>query len=345
MATHLQAIQICMTVNQGTWNDMIATARAADESALHSIGIADSPMLVRDMHLACAACALNTSMTKIITGVTNPVTRHPSVMASAFLQLEELAPGRIICGIATGDSALWGVGLRPAKLAELREYIVALKALLRGERADWQGSSFSATWNDFEPFDLPVYVACAGPKSIHMAAQVADGLILSVGVAPEDLDWTRQRIEKSCAEFGRDPSELDVWQYTEITFAESTAAAAENSLGWFSHWLTLGSTGGKRIPEEYKPLLAKLNIDTEDLQAAYGTEGRGRIMVERAKELGLYDWIASRSPRLWGTPKEVRARFEELRAQGVSKWMLFPDGMALDDVAVARGLGEVLELE
>ena len=229
MATHSQAIQICMTVVQGCWNDISATARAADESGLHSIGIADSPMVVRDMHLACAACALNTSKTKIITGVTNPVTRHPSVMASAFLQLEELAPERIICGIATGDSALWGVGLKPAKLAELREYIVAVKALLRGERADWKGSSFSAIWSQFEPFDLPVYVACAGPKSIHMAAQVADGLILSVGIAPEDLDWARQRIEASCAEIGRDPSELDVWQYTEITFAESAAAAAATS--------------------------------------------------------------------------------------------------------------------
>ena len=135
MATHLQAIQICLTVLQGSWNDTSATARAVDESGLHSIGIADSPMHLRDMHLACAACALNTSKTKIITGVTNPVTRHPSVMASAFLQLEELAPERIICGIATGDSALWGVGLKPAKLAELREY-TAVHRRLRTDRHD-----------------------------------------------------------------------------------------------------------------------------------------------------------------------------------------------------------------
>lgn len=339
------SIQICMGMMQGTWDNISATARAVDENGLYGIAPADSPMVERDIHLACAASALNMSRAKVVTGVTNPVSRHPSVMASAFLQLEELAPGRVICGISTGDSALWGVGLRPSKLAELREYIVAVKALLRGESACWNGKSFRATWRDFTPFDLPVYVACAGPRSIHMASQVADGLILSVGVAAEDLEWARQKIAASCAEAGRDPSALDVWHYTEITFAESLAVAAENSLGWFSHWLTLGGTSGKRIPEEFKPLLAKLNADTEDIGAAYGTEGRGRIMVKRAKELGLYDWIASRSPRLWGTPKEVRARLEELHTLGASKWMLFPDGMTIHEIEVARKLAQVLTLE
>ena len=235
-----------------------------------------------------------------------------------------------------------GVGLKPAKLVDLREYIVAVKALLRGEQVTWRGNCFRAAWRVFEPFDLPVYVACSGPKAIRMASQVADGLILSVGMAPEDLDWVGQQIEAACAEIGRDPAELDLWHYTEVTFAESAALAAENSLGWFSHWLTLGGTSGKRIPEAYKPLLAKLNEDTEDLDAAYGTEGRGRIMVKRAKELGIYDWIASRSARLWGTPKEVRERLDELRARGVSQWMVFPDGNIADSVQVARALGEVL---
>ena len=338
-------IQISMAMMQGTWENISAAAKAVDESGLHAIAPADSPMVDRDIYLACAACALNMSRARVMTGVTNPVTRHPSVTAAAFLQLQELAPGRLICGISTGDSALWGVGLKPAKLAELREFVLAVKALLKGEPASWHGKSFAQSWSDFEPFDLPVYIACAGPRSIHMASQVADGLILSVGVAPEDLKWAKQKIEESCAEIGRDPAELDVWHYTEVTFAESLAAAAENSLGWFSQWLTLGGTAGKRIPDEYKPLLAKLNTDSEDIGAAYATEGRGRIMVKRAKELGLYDWIASRSPRLWGTPIEVRARLEELRSLGVSKWMLFPDGMTIPATEVARRLGEVLTIE
>lgn len=337
-----EPLQICMSIMQGTWDDVSEAARAVEAAGLHAVGIADSPMVERDMHLACAAAALSTTSSRIITSVTNPVTRHPSVMASAFLQLEELAPGRMILGIATGDSAVWGVGLKPARLSELREYILAVKSLLRGEEAEWRGQRFRATWRDFEPFDLPVHVACSGPRSIHMSAQVADGLIVCVGVAPEDLAWLEEKVAVACAEVGRDPAELDIRQYAEVTFAESATVAAENSLGWFSHWLTLGGTAGKRIPEEYKPLLAELNVDTGDIDAAYGTEGRGAIMVKRAKKLGIYDWLISRSPRLWGTPAEIRARLDELRDLGAGKWTLYPDGMTLGNEEVARKLGEVL---
>jgi len=43
-----------------------------------------------------------------------------------------LSPGRAVCGITTGNSAVCGVGLKPVRTAFLREYILALKALLRG---------------------------------------------------------------------------------------------------------------------------------------------------------------------------------------------------------------------
>ena len=329
-------------MSQGTWNQVCAVARAIDDMGLHSIGIPDTPMVERDVYLSCVAAALNASRCRIVTAVTNPVTRHPSIAAAALLQLEELAPGRVICGIATGDSAVWGVGLEPARISELREYILAVKALLKGESASWRGRRFSQSWRKFTPFDMPVYVACAGPKSIRTASQVADGLILSVGVSPDDLRWAEGRIAAACAEIGRDPAEIDVWHYAEITFAESAAAAAENSLGWLAHFLTFGGTAGKRVPADLLPALTALNADSQDIEAAYRSEGRGRALVERAKALGVYDWLISRSACLWGTPEEVRARLETLRARGAKKWMLFPDGMELGDTGVAQLLGETL---
>ena len=334
------AVQVSMVVSPGTWRNMSAVAQTVDEVGLHGVAVADTPMVERDVYLSCAAAALSTSRCKIVTGVTNPVTRHPSIAAASFRQLEELAPGRIVCGIATGDSAVWGVGLEPAKVGELKEYILAIKALLKEEPATWRGKRFCQGWREFEPFDLPVYVACAGPKSIHMASQVADGLILSVGVSADDLRWADERISAACAEIGRDPTEVDVWHYAEITFGGSAEEAAENSLGWFSHFAIFGGTAGKRVPEDLIPALTALNADSQDLEAAYASEGRGRVLVERAKALGVYDWIISRSPCLWGTPRDVRARLETLRTRGADKWMLFPDGMQIEDTEVAQLLGE-----
>ena len=66
---------------------------AAEKSRLDGLGVADTPLLERDVYLSCATAALHTRRVNIVTGVTNPVTRHPSVSAAAFAQLSELVPG------------------------------------------------------------------------------------------------------------------------------------------------------------------------------------------------------------------------------------------------------------
>ena len=342
--TQPEFLRVCLAVMQGTWDNVAKVAKAADENGLHGFGVSDTPLLERDVYLACAAAALATQHLDIVTGVTNPVTRHPSVTAAAFLQLNELAPGRVICGIATGDSAVWGVGLKPAKLETLREYILALKALLRGEPAMWRGSSFAPQWRHFEPFNLPVYVACAGPGAIRMAAQVADGLILSVGVSPDDLKWARTQVHEACREADRDPNEVDVWHYTEIIFAQSASIAAEESLGSFPRWLTHGGTAGKRIPPAILPALRELNTDRQNIQTAYAAEDAGKVVVHRAKQLGVYDWLVSRSPCLWGTPTEIAHRLQELDERGARQWMLYPGNRYGDDARVAAMLGETLKV-
>ncbi len=338
------SIEICQVVMQGTWSETGALAQCAETQGHAAFGICDSPMMCRDMHLGCAASVLATEQLRIITAVTNPVTRHPSIMASGFAQLHEMAPGRVVCGIATGDSAVWGVGLRPSKVAELREYILAMKALTRGETAHFEGAEFSQRWEKYQPFELPVLVACSGPRMIRMASQVADGLILAVGVSPEDLQWANTLIEEACAEVGRDPGTLEIWQYAEVTCTANRELAAENSLGLFTHWMTMGSTHGKRIPEEFIEPLHKLNEGSQNLDTSYGDKDRGSKLVARAKELGLYDWIISRAPCLWGTPLDIAERMMTLRDRGISRWMVYPEGADLSSFEVAEALGETRRL-
>src|SRR5262245_16800670 len=241
------------------WPQLVGLAKACEDAGIDAIGLIESPLLDRDVYLACAACALGTSRTRIMTTVTNPVTRHPSVTAAAMLALADLAPRRVTIGIGPGDSALWSVGLKPATIAELRDYVVALKALSRGEEAQWRGQSFRRTWAGWsDSIDVPIYVACAGPKGLRSAVPVADGVIVSMGFATEDIANVRRLIEEGCAEVGRRPDELDVWWYSEVTFAESLEAAMESGFRRFAQWLTMGSMAHKRIPEPLGPLLREL---------------------------------------------------------------------------------------
>jgi 5,10-methylenetetrahydromethanopterin reductase len=56
-------------------------------------GILDSQLLCRDVFVTMAAAAMQTSHLTIFPAVTNPFTRHASVLASAVQSVEELAPG------------------------------------------------------------------------------------------------------------------------------------------------------------------------------------------------------------------------------------------------------------
>lgn len=295
-----------------------------EAAGIDYVGAADSPMLVHDTFVAAAYAAARTSRVGVMTAMTNPVSRDPSVMASGLFSLNSIAPGRIVCGIATGDSALWTVGLKPARVARLSEYVSAVKALLRGEEAEFEGRRFKASWKNFSPpVEVPLYVGCAGPKILRLGAQIADGVVVFMGFSPQNLELVDRNIREACAEVGRDPGELDVWWQTTINFAPTVEEALERSIGVNTSWMTMGSVEGKLIPPELVEPLRRFNEDMESASAAYGALDRGQVLVARARDLGLYDWLISMAPGFWGPPENVARRLLEFREQGMTNWQFY----------------------
>src|SRR5688500_6085265 len=78
-------------------------ARLAETVGLDLLGITDGQMIWRDLWISLAAAALGTKRIRLGPWVTNPVTRHPTVTASALCTLDELAGGRAFLGIGAGD--------------------------------------------------------------------------------------------------------------------------------------------------------------------------------------------------------------------------------------------------
>jgi 5,10-methylenetetrahydromethanopterin reductase len=311
-------------VYQGPLTSAASWWRRADEAGVSTIGLPDSPSLLQDVYVASAACALATSKARVMTSVTNPVTRDPSVTAAALFALDELAPGRVVLGIGSGDSALWGVGLRPARLAELREYIGAVKRLLRGETAQFAGRTFRSNWAwAARPVEVPVIVPVSGPRVLAMACEVADGMLLSMGFGPDNVAYVNQLTEQACSTVGRDPASLELWWNSEVVFGESVDEARSRSMGISTSWLTMGSLDGKQIPDELRPALLEFNAGIHDVSNAYQNEDRELQMIRRAKELGLYEWLLSRAPGLWGTPADVARRLTERGEQGMQRWMFY----------------------
>jgi 5,10-methylenetetrahydromethanopterin reductase len=134
------------------------------------------------------AAAMKTTRIKLGTGVLIPSNRIAPVAAAAFASLNQLAPGRIICGISTGFTGRRTMGLGAVKLADMEEYIRIVQALWRGETVDLgiEGKRQPIRFlnpelgliNIDDP--IPLYIAASGPKARALTARLGAGWIDNV---------------------------------------------------------------------------------------------------------------------------------------------------------------------
>jgi 5,10-methylenetetrahydromethanopterin reductase len=165
--------------------DEVARCVADAEAAGFDIAwLPDSQFLWRDVWACLALAADRTERIALGPCVTNLETRHASVTAAAAVTLEELAPGRTILGIGSGDSAVKTLGLRPTRLAGMREGVETIRTLMAGDAvsfADGRALRLHAP----SAASIPVYLAANGPKALALAGEIADGVITASGIAPE----------------------------------------------------------------------------------------------------------------------------------------------------------------
>ena len=110
-------------------------ARLGETLGFDLVGIADTPGNALDPRVAMTLAAAATSRVALATCVTNLVTRHPSITASAAASVDAAAGGRTIRGVGAGRSGVANVGGVPSRAADLREGLTFLKAALSGAPA------------------------------------------------------------------------------------------------------------------------------------------------------------------------------------------------------------------
>ncbi len=182
-------------------------AFAADVARIESLGwdcawLPDSQLRRRDTYVLLAAAAQSTSSIQLGTLLVNPITRHPSVTASSIATIDELAPGRVALGFGAGDTAVRLSGLRPARVAEMEDAIVLMRALLAGEQIE-----VGAERPAYLPFHrpVPVWLTAGGPRTLEMGGRVADGVFMRVGTHQATIASTVESIRQGADQAGRDP--------------------------------------------------------------------------------------------------------------------------------------------
>lgn len=182
---------------------MLTLVKLSEELGFSCAYIGNSQMIWREPYVILGAAAMVTKHITLATGVTNPITRDPGVLAAAWVTLRETIGDRLLIGIGAGDSSVETLGKKPSTLANLERSVGVLRDLIGGKTitSDETKAEVHLTYaSDQNP--IPIYLAVSSPKIHRLAGKIGDGAIVLVGVDPHFLQASRRELEAGAKEAG-----------------------------------------------------------------------------------------------------------------------------------------------
>lgn len=328
-----------LLVQRRDTDDLVDVARTVEANGFDLLGLNDSQAIFRELYATLAVVADRTDDIPLGPTVTNPVTRHPTVTANGVCTVDELSGGRAFLGLGSGESSVKTIGKPPARLGELRRYGEAVRALTRGEVAEWEGEPMTVRWiEDHEDgFDVPLYVSAAGPKTLEMAGAVADGVFIANGVGPDVVEDSVARVAAGAERAGRDPGAVDTWVFAKINLGASKRAAIDeirHALAASANFV-FRSVNEDTVPDALVPRIREFR----ERYDPGGHEQPGHTHnVDLMEELELTEFLAERFA-ITGTPDDCVEHVEALEAVDGVDGLLYA-ALTEDDRALVEGIAE-----
>ena len=168
-----------------------AVAAAAESAGLEQLWIWEDCFMESGIATATAMLATTSRITVGIGLLPVPL-RNVALTAMEIATLSRLFPGRLIAGVGHGVLDWMGqAGARvESPMTLLREYTAALYALLHGETVTARGRyvNLDAVALDWPPAVVPpLLVGGIKPRTVSLAGELADGVIIPGGVSPEEV--------------------------------------------------------------------------------------------------------------------------------------------------------------
>lgn len=279
---------------------------AAEELGYGGVWVADSQCVMRDAYTTLSVIGAHTERIRLATGVTNAITRHPAVLASAWATLDEFSQGRTVLGIGVGESAVQTLGLKPDRLAALEAKIATLRALMRGEEVELGGQPVHLTWPSLH---IPVVLACSGPKSLQMGGRIADGVLFQVGADPSFVQYALDNIRLGAEQAGRDLESIQILMRVACAVSDDREKAREEIKGYAS---VAAGTTFKSVPREY--FREELWRELDEFKSKYDYYEHASNVARHSALLtdNILDAIT-----ISGTPEEAIPRFQQLADMGI----------------------------
>lgn len=310
----------------------IDLVRHAEDSGFDAVWQADS-RLVRDAVVPMAAFGATTDRIKIGSGVIDCWTRNPARLASTFSTLDDLAPGRMICGIgAWWDPLAAKVGVdRSRPLRVMREIVTAVRALLNNETVTMDGFyvhldgvELDYVHQERRPKDVPIYIGATGMQMMELTGEIADGAVLNYLVSPDYNVRALEALERGAAKAGRTIADIDRPQLVVCSVGNDRQAALDGARLLVTQYLgqqphIMKASG---VPQEL--------LDEIGEVLAWPATHDEVVAASKMVPDDIVQMITAS-----GTPDEVREKVDEYVANGCTCPILYPlapDVRAMIDV-------------
>ena len=278
----------------------------------------DSHVLWQESMPVMALAADQTSKIKLGHMVTNPATRDPTVLASAYATLHDISNGRMIMGVGRGDSAVRYVGRAPMKVAEFEEALRMVKPFMNGKEVTWNEKELQLKWVRPELPEIEMHVAGYGPKALAVAGRQGDGVIIQLA-DPDIITWIMDTARKAAEEAGRDPSALKCIVSAPSHISDDLADA-RNQVRWFP---AMVSNHVQDLIDRYGTdgsVVPKALTDFVEARKFYDYNDHSRVGAAHGEF--VTDEICDRFCAI-GSTEQVIAKLRELESIGVDQFNVY----------------------
>jgi probable F420-dependent oxidoreductase len=297
---------------------VVELIRLAEEHGFEYGWTYDSHVLWQESTATLALAAAATDRIKLGHMVTNPGTREPTVVASAYATLHDISGGRMVMGIGRGDSARRYIGQRPVPVRRFEEALRMIKPFMNGAKVAWNGTEIELAWARRELPPIEMHVAGYGPKVLAVAGRVGDGVIIQLA-DPDIIRWTMGTARRAAEEAGRDPDALKCIVCAPSHISDDLAAAREQ-VRWFP----------AMVSNHVRDLIARYGADGSVVPRAltdyvppetnYDYDEHSRVGARHGAFVS--DEICDRFCVL-GTPEQAREKLAQLEEIGVDQFNIY----------------------
>jgi alkanesulfonate monooxygenase SsuD/methylene tetrahydromethanopterin reductase-like flavin-dependent oxidoreductase (luciferase family) len=299
----------------------------------------------RESLTVVTAYAMRTTRIRLGTGVVPIYTRTPATMAQTAATIDDLtmlgqpaehgAQGRLTLGLGVSHRPVvegWHGQTIDRPVAEMREYVSIVRAILRGEApptaapdapsVKWR-TGFQLSGLDPRP-ELPIYVAALSPGMLRLAGEIADGVILWLCTPPYIRDVVIPMVREGRERAGKPLDGFDV------VAAVPAGAVADPSEAHASMRRELLPYFGLPF---YRAMLERSGFDDEIAAFDAATANGDGDAMQQAISTRFLDTLAA-----IGDADAVRAGIERYHAAGTTSPCVGPIGRTDFDATLAAAI-------